>query len=136
MNWDYLAGLFDGDGSVAIGLRDHKQPIFRFEITSSSEILNQELIKFLNSRKIRVSQTFQTNHLGSSRHLTVQSLGGLTKIVRMLIPRVVEKREQLLILRDAIRVRSDLLQLDSLRRQLHGLSKKGPKTLKSWVIFK
>jgi len=153
--WEYLAGLFDGDGSVSISLHANKSirsssiSIKAIITTSDPEPL-QPILDFLEEQGC-ISGTYSqinttTNKLstGPIYNLQIQNSDGVKKFLLNIQPHLLFKSKHCKIALEAIEqkqkfrddptttVLDNLRCFDDLRHELHKLRKKGPKTLKSW----
>jgi hypothetical protein len=139
VNADYLAGLFDGEGSVSLSITRNGVTI-QISITNNSGIIIESVTKYLQSQNIVVVFRTVFNHWGYCRRL-VASGGEARRIAELLLPHAIGKHRQLEIVLELFtlkkrlqengeRVRDHLLEFDAFRQELHSLAIKGPRTLK------
>ena len=159
--WEYVAGLFDGDGSFSIALsraglqknngKTHVSVNFNAKITTCHLRKSKPIIDFLVnegiiSRKTKIAYRTSQNspyQRTPTFHISINTNKGLEKFVNGIFPHVILKREQCSIMlrvfeeRKKIKDRGEryidnLEVFDDLRHALHDLSVKGPRTLKPW----
>lgn len=141
MNWDYIVGLFDGEGSLSLMYNPNLKPQIR--ISSSSKTHRKAIQEFLQKEGI-VSCNFASEvKMGTSGGITVLRWEDCEKFLSHIIDKVVEKKEKALVFKDiltlhrSLRERNErlvdhLAEFDALRRRLHETSKKGRKGLIVW----
>lgn len=150
MNWSYVAGLFDGEGSVSIyQIRNSHSlgVVATLAITCNEPNLIKRVKEFLECRGIRCYVTSSKNPLGYSCKIVINNNEGLEIMINNLLPLVVSKRHQLkivnhyLLFKKELKGKRELIvnhldEFDVMRHQLHGLAVKGPIILKAWEVHK
>ena len=141
MNWSYVAGLFDGEGSVGFVKSESIHPFF--SISTTSPTLIEKLTQFFKENGISSSSHISKVALGKTGLIAVQSWDGTEKVVKALMPFVYEKHLQLLIFKQGIDLHKTCVlthgfhhllahkdDWNQLRSDLHSLAHKGRKTIK------
>ena len=150
MNWDYLAGYFDGDGSTSIAVVRKKGRIMSLHpmlVFNGSEGTIDEIRDFLHSHKTISddNRTYPTaaskkNHWGSEWVLQINATYSVERLCQELGTLVLEKKRHLQILLEILTIKKQLKAegkqiIDNLnlfiplRNELHSLAKKGRKEL-------
>ncbi len=139
MNWDYVAGLFDGEGCISYQGRVIGLHMDIYFVTAPKILI--ELQKFFSDQGLTTHIHHFKNPLGESDRLSSQREGITEIIVKQLLPRVIEKKRQLELsltyfaLKKNLKERGEVLlnhldEFDIIRQEMHALSKKGPRVLK------
>lgn len=143
MNWDYVAGLFDGEGCVSFHLTERAFKL-RIVFTCSDENLREMLIGFLKDNDIHCVVIPHKNKLGSSVDVAIIRWNSISLLLDSLLDRTSVKRKQLEIAKQILTLRDKAkdegrgamlehsAEFDALRHKLHSLAKKGRKNLKAW----
>jgi hypothetical protein len=143
MNWDYVAGLFDGEGCVSFQV-DGKKFTLRIVFTCSDENVRELLIDFLKDNDIHCVVVPHKNKLGSSVDVAILRWDSIRLLLDGLLKGTIVKRKhleiagQILALRDKAKAEGlgamleHGTEFDVLRHKLHSLAKKGRKDLKQW----
>ena len=155
MNWDYVAGLFDGDGFVRVYFTKstHSKvynPTLSVSIDVSGDVI-MPLKRFLVEQgclpeRGREEGSYTYNYegaIGEILYIRFHSWGGVEKFVINTLPKAYIKKEQLSLTLDAINLRKKILKngericdnlvyFDEIRKELHKLARKGPKTLREY----
>lgn len=148
MEWAYVAGLFDGEGSITLyaftsglgvgGIR------LRTTITSNYTPTWQALQHFLSKEGIDSLISHTRNGFGEQSHLQIGKWEHCAKFLNNVQPYSIEKHRHIQIALKAISLhvkckregRGAILthskEFDVLRHELHALANKGPKMLKTW----
>ena len=157
MFWEYIAGLFDGEGHVSIALSHHGKIYPSVSITvriTNSDGESLLLIKdFLNKNKVVsfISKyAIGTKKKGEYRtrdiyHLYIGSTEGVTLFCKNISPYSLIKKRQIEIALEAVALKKTLWEnnqcvkdnldlFDKFRHELHKLAHKGRKTLKIWPL--
>jgi len=152
MNWDYIAGLFDGDGSVAISssipsTAPHiKRKRYRslkmiISITSINRDFLSKLCEWFEEQGMRATISSAKTR---SPKVQIAAHASVRKFVDNVLPRVHLKKRTLEIMGEALDLRAQLKQDESktisgnlhlfngFREELHSLAMKGRKTLTLW----
>jgi len=139
LDWSYVAGLYDGEGSSAIFSRVKKHRFFScgIAIQISGQKKHLDLVKnFLNSEGIKCGVTIL--------NLQIQSFDSVKLFISKVVPYIILKKPQLEIMSEAVALRDNLKlfgkgaivrnsdAFDKLRHRLHAHSRKGPRELKEW----
>jgi hypothetical protein len=143
MNWPYVAGLFDGEGSVSLIQQPGGWIRAAVCIATNSKDLRSQIKAFLERHGIATTESSNRNPNGKSVRITACKWRECKVFVEKLLLEggVIEKRPQLELFMQGVRIwearnalprREYLIRLDHIRRRLHGFAKKGPKTLKRW----
>jgi len=147
MDWSYVAGFFDGEGSISIA-----QCITNIEFTLCVAALRKEQLEpfaeFLRIQGIHCTwRTNKTNRIGREKNsvtcLDIHQHQSLNDFLENISPFLVLKQHQCMILQRALNLKKQLksegkiilqnLQaFDALRQELHEYSHKGPAHLKPW----
>lgn len=150
--WSYLAGLFDGDGSVHIGRSVKKgrgSIYFNVRITTCHLEASTPIIGFLISEGVlnpKNKNIYAANrtHKRQIYRITICSTPKVEQFIRGIYPHLIYKRKQCDVLLQAIKeknrikltpnmnIADNVPIFDVFRHELHKLSTKGPRTLKSW----
>lgn len=141
MNWDYIAGLFDGEGSVSIAF--HKSLKIEVKISSSSEEFRKAIRSFLKDSDIVSRSWSEQVKLGTTGGVSIASWEDATKFIKEIEDKIVEKKEKVrifkkaLVLHNALKEKGDKIvdhfpEFDAIRKELHKTSKKGKKELVDW----
>jgi hypothetical protein len=142
MNWDYTAGLFDGEGSAILSL-SHGYVIPHVRIASSSEGFRQVIQLFLSREGIRSSNQSHKVKLGTTGYIQIGSWSDCEKFIDNIENRVIEKRQKVKVFRKALLLykaitannestANHLSEFDAIRKELHSTSSKGRHQLKPW----
>ena len=153
MNWDYVTGLFDGEGSVVFS-KDGESISLGLQVGLGDSPTLDALEAFLHSEGIvtSVSGRFKKAKVRLANNrvydrvpiLYVHETASVRKMANILLGTSVTKREPLTILLEALdlkrRIKEEssdfivdhLAEFDELRRQLHDLARKGTRSLKTW----
>lgn len=144
MEWLYVAGLFDGEGCVAMAKDTHNVVKLKIFISASYAPTREALRSFLAQGGITTSEYSNINKFGRSHNIEIQSWDGCEKFLNSVFPYVLEKRRHLEIAKEAIklhkRVKAEgkgagvrrIKDFDVLRHKLHALANKGPALTKKW----
>lgn len=144
MNWSYLAGLFDGEGSVTLTQHGRGWGVIRptMCIAGNSKRMRSWVSLFLLQNGVRTREAGTRNPRGYSVRISANAWKDCKVFAEgPLRGGVVEKRPHLELFLQAVQVwesRSGLsrcqyvARMDGIRRRLHALAKKGPRTLKPW----
>jgi hypothetical protein len=153
MNWDYLAGLFDGEGCVTL-IWNHGSMFLSWRISSSDIPFLQEIKTFLENQGFHpyIGGSDKMYHATNTdkwfkvaHYVLLTNWKECEAIADILLPLVFEKKEQLSLLKEAailgqqisgkenMRAKALLPKFSVIREKLHLLSKKGRRTLKPWV---
>lgn len=143
MNWDYVAGLFDGEGCVSFHLTERAFKL-RIVFTCSDENLRERLISFLRDNDIYCVTIPHKNRLGLSVDVAIIRWKSISLLLDSLVNRTIIKKKQLEIAKQILTLRDKAkdegrgamlehsAEFDVLRHELHSLAKKGRKDLKIW----
>lgn len=86
VNWDYMAGLFDGEGSITLTHPSKYQVEPHIRIASSSPSFRKEIIKFFTGENIRTSETIIS--------VAIENWEGCEKFIKELDGKLVEKQKK------------------------------------------
>jgi len=144
MNWAYIAGLFDGDGSVAITSCKWKGGTKAIYIIISITSIHRDFLFNLKDwfKKQGISASVP---LSRKRSPTIQLSAekSLKVFLKNVLPHACLKKRQLEIIQEALELRNQLKNdknrtitnnlhlFNPYRKELHSLALKGPKTLKN-----
>uniref|UniRef100_A0A6M3LUS2 Homing endonuclease n=1 Tax=viral metagenome TaxID=1070528 RepID=A0A6M3LUS2_9ZZZZ len=156
MNWDYVAGLYDGDGHGNLFLKPPNDKIKQrrfsavplIELAVSGDVIIplrtffNELGVFPQKRKYGYT-TKTSNPWGSAKYIKAGSWKGTKIICENLIPRCYIKKDQLNLLFNAIKLREYIIKnkrhnedfisyFDYYRHEIHKYAKKGPKKIREY----
>lgn len=141
IDWSYIAGLFDGDGSVTLGKSKSTNSLVYFVCISSSDTeFLQQLKKWFNKQHVKA---IVTNPKSSTPQLQIHSTKSIRTFIERTIDKSIIKKQRLKIMLDVLNLKEELKNkgllinqnfhlFDKKRRELHALAKKGPKTLVPW----
>ena len=150
MDWSYVAGLFDGEGSVSFiaskpPLRNAYTLNLRMSISASYESTRLALQEFLEENGIG-SFTFASNNpFGISIRVTVIGWKNCEKFCNAMLPYVIEKKRHLEIVSRILElhkiskiegvggITNHLGEFDAFRHELHALANKGTSLSKKWL---
>ena len=148
IDWQYVAGYFDADGSVSLHVERKKgkaytvRPIISFVGAHATiEVIRQFLRDNGIARGSHYIIKSKYNHWGSTSHLAITDWKTTTQFANMLLPFAIEKHRALEIALETIHLRRSIIesganvqdsvhQFAALREESHKLAKKGPKHLK------
>jgi len=146
MNWSYIAGLFDGDGSVGIARRPIKHGstgvYILIYITSSNVEFLLTLSEWMKKRGISANVVSRNNT--STPRLQIGAFDSLKNFVKETLPYVILKKRRLEIILEALELKEKLKNdknqtimgnlplFNEMRHELHSLAMKGPKKLIAW----
>jgi hypothetical protein len=147
MNWDYIAGLFDGDGHCTILIKNRTEPGsfgvgVRLVIAVSGDGV-EPLLEFLDIHNIQMYKQTIKNPFGESFYIMTASWDNIEKIINNILPCVYIKKPQLQIIKEAINyrkylkskkllIKDNIKKFDLLRHSLHKYAKKGRKNIKKY----
>ena len=157
MMWEYIAGLFDGEGHVSISLTYHRklypEVSIYIRITNSdgkSLLLLKDFLIKNNVKSYVTKYTVGEKKKSEPRnrdvyYLQIGSVEGVALFCKNISPYSLIKKRQIKIASEAValkkklwennqRVNDNLVLFDKFRHELHKLSQKGPKTLKIWLL--
>lgn len=153
--WQYLAGLFDGDGCPSIAKVKRKNPNVQFRaiITGRNKEQFKKIVLFLKEQDIYAG-VYKANigkhktkdgwRKHTSYKLCIASNAGVKKFMENIFPFIIFKRQQCEIMLNAVRLKEEIKAdknrkivdnfdlFDKFRHELHDLSVKGPRELKPW----
>ena len=152
MNWDYIAGLFDGDGSVAISSatpstaphikrKRYKSLSIIIQITSIKRDFLTDLCKWFEEQEIKAIISSSKTR---SPKVQITAHASVRKFVDNVLPRIHLKKRTLEIIGSALDLKEQLKKdenktisgnlhlFNKFREELHSLAMKGPKTLAVW----
>ena len=144
MNWSYLAGLFDGEGSVTLTQHAKGWGAIRSTmcITGNSKRMRSWVSRFLLQNGARTREGGTRNPRGYSVRISANAWKDCKVFAEGLLRGgVVEKRPHVELFLQAMRVwesrsrlsrRQYVARMDEIRRRLHALARKGAKALKPW----
>jgi len=144
MNWSYLAGLFDGEGSVTLTQKGKGWGVIMSTmcIAGNSKCMRSWVALFLLQNGVRTREDGTRNPRGYSVRISANAWKDCKVFAEgLLMGGVVEKRPHVELFLQAVRVwearrrlsrRQYIARMDEIRRRLHALAKKGPKALKPW----
>ena len=148
--WEYLAGLFDGEGCFSIAkIRNDKGSInIIFNATFTGEREHLEMIRqLLLTENVHCYMTSTKNPIGLQTRpafkLQIQNRDAIKTFLQKTKQFILLKKPHYKIMLEAITFKESLPKLssatianlstfDSYRQRLHQYRKKGPKNLKPW----
>lgn len=147
MNWDYIAGLFDGDGNGTISFcrsRYSYSVRIMVKLAVSDEVMIP-LLNFLKEENVISYSKEVYNHYGKTKYLEIYKKNSVEIFVKGLLDRCYIKKKGLVILWEALqlkkriktkkgRIVNHLKEFDLLRHKLHSLAKKGRKELVEYAF--
>ena len=93
MTWNFLAGIFDGEGHTRFDRHTNGSLKFTWQVTQKNLVLLDEIEFFLIEYGLRpMRQGNRTKHCGV---IVLYRVGDVEFILRKLLPRVIVKREQI-----------------------------------------
>jgi len=154
MNWDYVSGLFDGDGHGNLFIKSPCNSHQRYgttpliELAVSGDVIIPlrnfltELGVFPQKRDYGYTTT-TSNHFGSAKYIKIGSWKGVKIFCENVIPRCYIKKERLQLLLNAIKLREKIIKdknhnedfisyFDYYRHEIHKFAKKGPKIIREY----
>lgn len=143
MNWSYIAGLFDGEGSLSMTLIHKRTPFIWINISSNNIPLNDKVLSFFEKEGIIAHIISSNNSWGKSTRISISNWSGFEIFIKRISPYIEGKREQIIIAEKIINlhnemkkergaIKAHIADFDILRHSLHLLATKGNKTLKAW----
>lgn len=145
MDWSYVAGYFDADGSASIAVSNRGGFFVSMDakICFSGSIPTLEAIRrFLHEQDVKSNKPIEPIHSklnpwGKSSHFYLRGDDAIIRFLEEVSPFIVEKNESLLILVDMILqkrsiknnggiIADNLKLLEPYRESIHKLAKKGP----------
>jgi hypothetical protein len=143
MDWSYVAGLFDGEGSISF-TKTKATVVLRINISASYEPTREALRSFLASRGISTGSYTSKNPHGQSHWLSIHTWEGCRKFCHAVYPYLIEKKRHVEIAFRAFQLRtkiatndemffSHMAEFDALRHELHALANKGKPLTVKWV---
>ena len=141
ITWDYIAGLFDGDGCFSIGKTPQNTLVLSAIITAKRTDFLETICKWLETEDVYA----KINKKGTINNLIIRSGESLFVFLDCIKDCVILKKEHVEIMMRATKLRrnlregenttikANLKRFDVFRHELHALSVKGPKKLKVWI---
>lgn len=140
--WEYIAGLFDGDGSVSISKSvSNKIPSINLKVVITGDRKHMETIK----RFLEIENIKSNIYCGSPQNsLVIHNKKKIKRFLQNILPYVIYKKNVCKIMLEAVNLKERLKSkgygeinknlhlFDGLRHELHKYSRKGPRKLKSW----
>lgn len=139
MNWSYVAGLFDGEGCVAIANSGGKNSVSVYVRCNlgCSQKLAYALISFLKLQNISTSPyCIRKNHLGITGELHIYGWRNVENFSINVFPFSIEKKESLSLILKATELHTTIKangdryidympEFDEIRHAIHAYAKKG-----------
>ena len=154
MNWDYIAGIFDGDGHGNLFIKQPNTSLQRYTTSPLIEMAVSggvivPLRDFLTERGVFPQKrkygytTTTTNHWGSAKYIKIGSWKGVKTFCENVIPRCYIKKERLVLLLNAVKLREKIIKdkrhneefisyFDYYRHEIHKFAKKGKKIIREY----
>lgn len=148
MNWDYIAGLFDGEGNFSLGI-SHKKIYWsitpQFSLSGSKSLL-ESVRAFFESENIQCCTVRGVkNALGHSYNFRMYGWNNCKLVYDKLEGKVIEKIPHLQLFLKAFKLheeikitnrqfsdKDEVAKFDSIRHEIHQHAKKGRKLLKEY----
>lgn len=145
ITWEYVAGLFDGEGSCNLGIYStNTRRGVSLGVVISSITLNALLDVKSFLRQNEITCCIYKSGKGSLKcqvyHLEIQGNDSMLRFIDAVLPFSLMKKEVLSVLQEAIELKTSIKEsggkiyenfesFDKLRKRLHGFTTKGPRTL-------
>ena len=93
--WAYVAGFFDGEGSISISGSQVRSPRFVIQIAQKSRIVLDKIQTFLSTRGInsRVYARTDAAHVNGMHNLYIGTADDVLKFLRNVRPYVIVKKQ-------------------------------------------